>query len=155
MRFLNIKMLKQELRTGSLTENDGFAYFFAIFILETLFINSSFVFSSEAEFSWLDVASILVPTFIAVTVTWLLYQTNGGKNGKHFFLRYFSILWVMGVRFFLPSTLMFASWFGYLSFYCGDYKYEWEFFTIGNIMYAIFYWRVWVHMREVQIEITT
>lgn len=155
MRFLNIKMLKQELRTGSLSENDAFAYFFAMFILETLFINSSFVFSSEAEFSWLDVASIFVPSFIAVTATWLLYQTNGGKNGKLFFLRYFSILWVMGVRFFLLSLLVFSSWFSYLGFSGEDYKYELEFFAMGNIMYAIFYWRVWVHMREVQIEITT
>lgn len=155
MRFLNIRKLKQELCTDSLSENDAFAYFFAMFTLETLYINSSFVFPSEAEPSLLDVASVLVPTFIAVTVTWLLYQANGGKNGKYFFLRYFSILWVMGVRFSLFALLVFVSWFGYIGFFSNNFEFERELFVMESILYAIFYWRVWVHMREVQNAITT
>lgn len=158
MRFLNIKKLKQELRTGSLSENDAFVYFFAMFIVETLVVNSSFAFSDKSEFALLDIANILIPTFIAVTTTWALYLANGGKDGHYFFLRYFSILWVTGVRFLLLvllSSPIFAVWIWYFVIPGGVYEYEWEALAVANILYAFFYWRVWVHMREVQIGTTT
>lgn len=158
MRFLNIKKLKQELRAGSLSENDAFAYFFAMLIVETLFINSSFAFPSNTELTLLDIANVLVPTFITITATWVLFLANGGKNGRDFFLRYFSILWVIGVRYsllILLSSPIFAVWIWYFVIPSGVYEYEWESIAAGNFLYAIFYWRVWVHMREVQSGTTT
>ena len=143
MRFLSINRLKQELRTDSLSEHDAFAYFFAALIVETLLMNSSFAFPGEAEFALLDIASVLAPTFIVVTATWILYLANGGKDGRHFFLRYFSILWVVGVRFLLFSSILFVVWLRYFVFPAGDYAYEWETFAVLNILYVIFYWRVW------------
>lgn len=150
MRFLSINTLKHELRTDSLTERDAFIYFFAALVVNTLLMNISFAFSGEAEFSPLDIASALTPTFITTFATWFLYIVNGGKNGSHFFLRYFSILWVVGVRFFIFSLILFLVWFGYFAFSVENYEHEWETFALFNIGYAFFYWRVWVHMRDVR-----
>ena len=155
MRFLNIKKLKRELRAGSLSENDAFTYFFAMLILDTLLINFSFTFFGEAELKMLDIASAIAPIFIAVSATWFLYLANGGKNGSCFFLRYFSILWVVGVRFYLFLLPLIVAWCWYIFFPDGDYAYEWEGFAVGNLLYLFFYWRVWVHMREVRGGITT
>lgn len=149
MRFLSINTLKHELRTDSLTDRDAFFYFFAALVVNTLLMNFSFVFSGEAEFSPLDIASALTPTLIIAFATWFLYLVNGGKDGSHFFLRYFSILWVVGVRFLLFSSLLFVVWLRYFVLPVDNYEYEWETFAILNIGYLFFYWRVWIHMRDV------
>jgi len=98
-----------------------------------------------------------MPTVIAVTSTWILYHTNGGRDGTHFFLRYFSILWVIGVRFFLLALLLLVGsyWFAVVYIPVDFDGYDLVIFLFQNILYALFYWRVWVHMREMQSGTTT
>ena len=151
MRFLAINRLKSELRSGSLSDHDAFFYFFAVLIVETLIISSTFAFPGKDEFSWLDMADVLAPTFIVTAATYILYLTNGGKNGEHFFLRYFSILWVVGVRFTFLIPILLIVWIRYFSLTDGESVYDWGTFALHNMFHIFFYWRVWVHMREVQV----
>ena len=157
MRFLSINRLKKELCTDSLSEHDAFVYFFAALIVETFLVHSLFTFSDAMEFAPLDIANALTPTFIVVAATWILYLANGGKGGHHFFLRYFSILWVVGVRFLLFSSILLVVWLRYFVFTDSDsdFAYEWVTFVVSNILHIFFYWRVWMHMREVQSGTTT
>lgn len=151
MRFLAINRLKSELRSGSLSDHDAFFYFFAVLIVETFFVSSTFAFPGAGNFLWLDIVNVLTPTFIIIAATYLLYLTNGGKNGHHFFLRYFSILWVVGIRFIFLTSIIFFVWLRYFVLTDVKFEYEWETFALLNILHIIFYWRVWVHMRDIQV----
>lgn len=151
MRFLGINRLKSELRSGSLSDHDAFLYFFAVLIVETLLVSSSFSFPGTGELSWLDIANVCTPTLIVLVATWILYLANGGKNGHHFFLRYFSVLWVVGIRFIFLTSIMFLVWLRYFVLTGGEFEYEWETFALLNILHIFFYWRVWVHMRDIQV----
>lgn len=115
MYFWNTKELKQELKAGKITENRAFPYFLAVLIVDTLAMATLEVFHSDTELGAWDYIETFGYFTIVVGGTIFLYHRNGGAAGREFFARYFSILWVVGIRFFALSVPLLAIWLATLS----------------------------------------
>jgi hypothetical protein len=150
MYWANLGRLKKDLIDGRLSEHNAFPYFLAVLIVDSLLINSTLGYSGEFDPNIVFVAQVLVPVSILIVATLLLYRVNGGANGKAFFIRYFTLIWVVGIRF-VPFVLaLMGVWLHFVAFESEQYSPDWLDLAMWDSIYALFYWRVWVHFRDVQ-----
>lgn len=87
---------------------------------------------------------------IVIVGTFILYRRNGGSRGKEFFLRYFTLLWVLGVRFFAYYIPLVVLWTA-LTWQNEDYPEPklWYEAVVFLFVFALYYWRLAVHIGEV------
>ncbi|MCQ9103967.1 hypothetical protein [Vibrio alginolyticus] len=112
MYIWNIKGLKEQIRTGRLTEKDRFIYMFLTLIFTVLGIELALRIPIESGNVW-DTISSVSSVLIPMLGTLLAYKANGADNGTDFLGRYFSISFVVAVRFFALLIPMFALLFAY------------------------------------------
>ncbi len=99
MYIWNIEQLKNDIRKNRLTEKDRFIYlfinlFFTACALEVI----SFIPGSYEFYGWAAMSSISNVTFLCIG-TYAAYKANGGSSGDDFLGRYFSLSFVVSVRF--------------------------------------------------------
>lgn len=92
MYFWNIKKLKQDLVDQRLLENDIFKYLFASTIINSLVIIPFF------DNNIWDVYSGILSAIITIIGTHYVYICNKGQNGRNFLFKYFTIGWVVSIR---------------------------------------------------------
>lgn len=107
MYIWNIKSLKEQVRSGRLTEKDRFIYMFLTLIFTVLGIEIALRIPIESGNVW-DAISSVSSVLIPILGTFLAYKANGAANGTDFLGRYFSISFVVAVRFFTLLIPMFA-----------------------------------------------
>ncbi|EGQ8047253.1 hypothetical protein HYO05_23050 [Vibrio parahaemolyticus] len=112
MYIWNIKSLKEQIRSGRLTEKDRFIYMFLTLIFTVLGIELALRIPIESGNVW-DTISSVSSVLIPILGTLLAYKANGADNGTDFLGRYFSISFVVTVRFFALLIPMFALLFAY------------------------------------------
>lgn len=112
MYFIKINKLKEDIREKRFGEKDRFIYAFIYIFLNTLFIEFSLYFPIEESNIWDNLDSVCTIVITAVG-TYYAYRANGGKNGTDFLGRFFSINFVVGIRFLLLLIPMFACLFAY------------------------------------------
>jgi hypothetical protein len=152
MIFWNIKLLKQRLIDEGLSQNHLFAYIFIhIMFYEYSFATCSYD-SIEDPNIYDHVASIAnITTYFFGTI--LIYRVNSGSEGKQFAERFFSIGFVVGVRFsvlFIPIFIfpiagfieaedsgLFSTW------------YELIYLVLLQGWLVALFWRMIVHVKEV------
>jgi hypothetical protein len=154
MYWVRVSQLKNDLIAGRLSERRAFPYFLAILVVDTALINSSLGFPGDFDPSLISLAHVVVPLAIVVTATILLYRVNGGASGHSFFIRYFPILWVVGIRFLPLGIAVLGMWF-YFQFNAAEYSPSWRDVALWNALYALYYWRVWVHFHDVRARLVT
>ncbi|MCK6261755.1 hypothetical protein KP803_00545 [Vibrio sp. ZSDE26] len=98
MYFWNIKALKKDIIGEKLTEKDRFIYAFIQFSVYT--IAFEYLLSGHVEHSndW-NQFEAMANIAIVLIGTYLIYKANGGENGQDFLGRYFSIGFVVTIRF--------------------------------------------------------
>ncbi|NAZ94490.1 hypothetical protein [Vibrio toranzoniae] len=103
MYFWNIESLKSDIVAERLAEKDRFKYAL-IYIVFNIIAFEYFQEESVGEVSlWLQVEAAL-NVIIVLVGTYFAYKANGGENGQDFLGRYFSISFVVSIRF---SVLLF------------------------------------------------
>ncbi|MEX0909795.1 MAG: hypothetical protein WDZ75_00700 [Candidatus Paceibacterota bacterium] len=92
MYFWNIQKLKSDLREKPLSEGESFKYLFANLLVYSLamipFLENNI---------W-DVYIFVIAVPLMLFGAYYVYRCNGGAGGTHFLQRYFSIGWVVGIR---------------------------------------------------------
>lgn len=149
MYFWNIKELKRRLIAGAVAEHEVFFYFLAVLIIDTFVLSATGLLTSTEEadiWDYIDAAGYFV---IVVAGAVALYHRNGGRSGQQFLVRYFSLLWVLGVRFlvyFTPVYLAHVLWI--LS---GDENSlaGWMWTVEYMAVMLLYYARLLVHMGDV------
>jgi len=150
VHLVRLGRLKNELIEQKLSEHQTFPYFLVILIFDGILINHSFAFPSSDTFSdMMSYLQVAVPVIILTVSTLLLYKVNGGATGKYFYIRYFPLAWVVGVRFTPLAIAVFSVWLYYVA-KDENYLFGWREILLWNSLYALYYWRVWVHMRDVR-----
>ena len=152
MYFWKIEALKTDIREGNLTEKQRFIYaFIYVFSCEAL-LNLA-VFTPNLGFNmWDGVYS--VSSLIIMTVGILLaFKANGGSFGTDFLGKYFSIGFVVAIRFaviLIPISMGIFSYSYYAFPEDSDItSSSWD--TVPVIVwYAALYWRIVVHIRDVK-----
>ena len=149
MYWVRLKRLKKDLIEGRLSEHQAFRYFMAVLIVDALLINSTLSLPGEFTPNIISLAHFVVPMVIIVVATLWLYRVNGGASGSSFFIRYFPLVWVVGIRFVPAAVVIFGAWF-YVQFQAGQYEPAWQDVVLWNGLYALYYWRVWIYLRDVR-----
>jgi len=157
MYFWNLKKLKHELHTGRLTEADAFRYFLLYVIVDALMIASWGMVPGEGDVGVADFIDAAGYFLIVVVGTIALYRHNGGAAGKQFFVRYFPLLWVVGIRFFVVAVavsvpLLATYLYATLSDEDETANGSWYLTTAYLVLAALYYWRLYVHIGDVARE---
>lgn len=149
MIFWSIKLLKQRLIDGGLSQKHLFAYIFT-FIMFGETIGLSMFYMSFEGFNRYDHAASMAH-FITVSLgTCFIYWANGGSEGEKFAERFFSISIVVGMRFFflLVPTLIILI-IGQNQLENSEVSTSLYDAIILPALLVTYYWRVMVQVRDV------
>jgi uncharacterized membrane-anchored protein YitT (DUF2179 family) len=160
MYIWNIKALKKELAANTLTESQVFVYFLTMLTLDTLMFQLAPLFPNTGHTNVWDYVGYVGSVVFTVGGALVAYRMNGGSAGRDFLARYFSLMWVLTVRFLvfmlpflvlamIPMGYFFEALFGTeaagedfaaLSMYAVMLSWAW---------FLVFYYRLAVHLRDV------
>ncbi|GHF98071.1 hypothetical protein [Thalassotalea marina] len=98
MYFWKIEKLKEDIRTDNVRENDRFIYAFIYISLSVIGMEAMMYMPIESPNIWDTVYSIS-NLIIPIAGTFFAYKANGGANGSDFLGRFFSINFVVSIRF--------------------------------------------------------
>jgi hypothetical protein len=156
----NVKAVKRDLIAGALSEAQLFGYFLAVLMFETALWEGLALLPSETAPGLWDYLGLAGGLALTLGGTLLAYRMNGAAGGRNFLGRYFSLMWVLSVRFLVGVIpLMVAAVLLLLAVGGGFSDPEgteedvtdiiWAVVVATWMVTALFYWRLAVHMREV------
>ncbi|CAM3013387.1 MULTISPECIES: hypothetical protein [Vibrio] len=99
MYIWNINQLKQDIKRNQLTETDRFIYLFIYLLFMTITIEILSFAPDRYEFNEWYLTSFIANLIILFIGTYATYHVNGGNNGFDFLGKYFSLGFVVTVRF--------------------------------------------------------
>lgn len=147
MYFWNIQALKQQLIKTGLSEKNSFYYILIYLIMGTINIDIIFPTTVLNQWDYLTAASDMFITMIGIITA---FRVNGGNKGEKFAERFFSISFVICIRFFV---LFLSPLIVYLIF-LGEFNFDPVETTVVSfitnlIFLSIFYARIAKHIRDV------
>lgn len=151
MYFWNILQLKEDIRSGDFGEKDRFIYAFIYIALATIGMEVSGIIPLEDRNIW-DNVSVIGNILIPIIGTIFAYRANGGRNGRDFLGRFFSIGFVLFIRFLVLLVPIIMTLFGY---YIYAYAEEDKILTspidvaVIQTWLALLYIRTCKHMADV------
>lgn len=105
MYFWRLNKLREQLATNPLNDKEALSYllaftscYFVIIFLHTLVLHR------HEPYWYLGYLTLFLMLKLAGII--YCYLCNGGKKGKHFLSRYFSLAWVEFVRFFVFGLII-------------------------------------------------
>ena len=151
MYFWKIEKLKEDIRTNQLTEKDRFIYALIYLVLGAIGLEVMMLMPLEDGNIW-DLISSIANVLIVALGTLYAFKANGSNGGSDFLGKYFSIGFVVAIRFLAYAIPLFVLLFIYYFYAFGE---EEEIPTnyIDVIPYLIWYvamyWRIYVHIKQV------
>ncbi|MEE9337564.1 MAG: hypothetical protein V3U87_05750 [Methylococcaceae bacterium] len=154
MYFWKIEVLKEDIKNGLFTEKDRFIYGLIYIVLCAAGMEAMMRMPIESPNIW-DTIGSLGNIAIPLIGTIFVYRSNGGKTGKDFLGRYFSIGFVVSIRFLVLLIPMFAALVAYYIYAFPD-----EEIIVSTpadklpfiIWYALLFWRINKHVSDVKIS---
>ncbi len=149
MYFLNIKKLKEEIKGNKLSEKDRFYYVFVYLLLTNIAFALIAYFPAETRNIWdlvYEIGSVLIILVSAI----LAFRANGGSKGQDFLGKYFSISFVIAIRF----ILFFIPVFFILLRIIPSLQYSettLEIIFLFLLWLGFLYWRVVKHISDVKV----
>ena len=98
MYFWRIEKLKKSLSKNKPSQKDVFYYYLALSALGVIFINLPIEFYSNISYRWIDWGVTILASLVSLIGS---YIANGGSKGDDFFERFFSIYFVINIRYFV------------------------------------------------------
>ncbi len=147
MFFWRITRLKEQLAERPLSTGEELPYLVAYLVLSTL---AMYIPYGDAEIP--AAVDGIVVTAIAVAGTVYVYRQNGGGDAPFFLQRYFSIGWVVLVRFAAAMIGLYVSYAAALIGLAGvEYPERTPWYETLFLWFAqlVFYYRFGVHTRDV------
>lgn len=149
MFFWNTNKLKEKLKADSLTDGEVFPYFILYMIFFSIPLPESW--DSYNLWDYIDeIHLFLVPILGA----FYAFSKNKGKNGSNFLPRYFSIGWVLMLRFYILSFFILSSVFLADYFLPSLLSSENQWF--GSLIFlgiqVAYYYRLGYHMEDVAVS---
>ena len=155
IRFINTKALTTELARDQVGEKSMFQYFLANSLLGTILLYYAIIFG--ANINWMFLIEVVVVVLITVHGLLKAFDANGGSNGKNFLVRATCLAFPIGFKVNLASfmlELIVSYIFPFVidpsSFRNPERVYDLVIFIWAPAFTAIFFWRLTVHLREIQ-----
>ncbi|MGF1761507.1 hypothetical protein L4D76_27100 [Photobacterium sagamiensis] len=115
MYFWKIENLKKDIRAGEFTEQDRFIYAFIYIVLSIIGMEAMSFLSVENPNMW-DTIGTVGNIVIPIVGTFFAYRANGAGDGSDFLGRFFSINFVVGIRFCVLLIPMIVGLFFYYTY---------------------------------------
>jgi hypothetical protein len=151
MYYWKISSLKEEIRKGALQEKDKFLYALIYIILSAVGVEAVALLPAEKVNVW-DVIDSILNVAVVTVGTIFAFKANGGSKGVDFLGRYFSISFVVAIRFLavlIPAFLALLVYYSFAVIEDPDLD-STAYDTIPFIIWsAALYWRVCVHIADV------
>ncbi len=145
MYFWKINELKEDLIKAPLSESESFKYLIATAIASGLVTIPFF------ENNFWDIYSAIVTVIISIVGVIYIYKCNNGRDGAHFLQRYFSLSWVVGIRWIvllaLPAMIVYFIALGIYSEVPSSTTLLDLLFL--NLLYLSFFWLFGKHVKDV------
>ncbi len=149
MYIWNIKNLNNVLIDGNLNQRSLFLYIFIYVILTELGGQIYYLFPNK-NYNNYDYIQAYLYLIIVATGTYFSYILNGGINGKEFAERYFSIGFVVAIRFVVILTpIIIVISIITIDEIEEDVSTQWYDIIIFGLLEIIYYWRCLVHINYV------
>lgn len=166
MYFWDIKGLKHDLSKGVMRNSDGLIYFLAINLSSSIFLELALyslgIFAPKikalSDLSTYSIYQSLISILFTFVLALIAYLINKYVDqGRAFFGRFFSVLWVLSIRFFVFSlSILLVLFLIVASSKIGKREIVQADSTSGLfelIMYSfyvlLFYFRFWLHMYHI------
>ncbi len=145
MYFWKIDKLKNDLLKKPLSESESFKY-----LLATLVVYSLGMIPFLENNIW-DVYSAIIITLITAIGAYYIYKCNKGASGNNFLQKYFSIGWVVGIRWMVFIALPIMVIFYIVKALLSDIP-SYTTFTdviLVHLLYIQYFWLLGKHIKEV------
>ncbi|MFN8578684.1 MAG: hypothetical protein U0354_17790 [Candidatus Sericytochromatia bacterium] len=157
MNIWNIEKLKNDIKSKNLSEKDKFYYMFINIILFTIVMDDSH-YNTLKDFTVWDIISNTSGSIIEIIYIPCAFIANGANKGNDFLGKYFSISFVVSIRFLLlliPIVFIYIIFDLFITGGSEDVKNEVldadAYFSISFIIWEIFmYIRVCKHIRDLK-----
>ncbi len=152
MYFWKIEALKEDIKSNKFTEKDRFVYGLIYIVLCAAGMEAMIRLPIESPNIW-DTIGSLGNILIPLIGTIIAYRSNGGATGKDFLGRYFSIGFVVSIRFLVLLIPMCAALVAYYIYAFPDEEpivstpVDILLFTIW---YAFLFWRISKHVSDIK-----
>ncbi len=151
MYFWKIEKLKKDIQAKQLTEKDRFIYLFInILLIEFILVNVAdigMLFEYSNSNIWDSVDSILSVLIVALG-TLFAFKANGGTTGTDFLGKFFSVSFVVNIRFLVILLTILAIYF-YTPYSFLENETTLLNIIPANIWYIALYWRIFKHIKDV------
>ncbi len=150
MYFWNIENLKKDISEGKLSEKDRFIYVLLPLVLLAISMEVTRHTATGNPDYWDIMDSTLNVLFLLIG-TIFSFKANGGASGSDFLGKYFSISFVMSIRFLVYAIPLFIMLYAYYYFMFSE-----ENISTTNavdiipflLWSAALYWRIYVHIKQ-------
>jgi len=150
MYFWNVEKLKETIRNGKLTEKSRFIYLLIYVVLSGIGVEVVTYFTVETPNLW-DMIDSALYILIPLVGTYFAYKSNDAGNGSDFLGKYFSLGFVVSVRFIVYLMPLLVLYFLYYLFAHGEQEVTsttWFDVMLFQTWFALLYWRLCVHIKE-------
>lgn len=151
MYFWNIENLKKDIAKGQFSEKDRFIYALIYVVLGAILMEGMILMPPEDTNLW-DLVNSVGNVLIIFLGTIFAFQANGSSNGTDFLGKYFSIGFVMAIRFLVYAIPLLIFLFVYYFYAYGDKdKIPTNYIDVLPFLfwYGAMYWRMYVHIKQV------
>ncbi len=156
MYFWNIKKLKEELVRDGLSQRSTFMYILVSVVLAQFFVEIGFLFPSKDALNAIDYIKPFIDLSVVGAGTCLCFYANGSGSGVQFAERYFSISFVVGLRFMallIPLALVTGFAVGIVKTVIGidsvGSAIHYAILALVRVWLVIMYWRIVTHISNV------
>lgn len=152
MYFWKIEALKEDIKNDRFSEKDRFLYGLIYIVLCAACMEAMMRLPIENPNIW-DAIGSFGNILISLVGTIIVYRFNGGAAGKDFLGRYFSIGFVVSIRFLALLIPMSAALFAYYVYAFPD---EAQIVStpadtlLFAVWYALLFWRISKHISDVK-----
>lgn len=150
MYFWKIEKLKESIRENKLTEKQRFIYLILYVVLGAICLEVMAYIPTENPNKW-DIVNNILNVLIPSIGTYFSYKSNGADSGNDFIGKYFSICFVLSIRFLVylvPILILYFLYYFYA--YQTEEEIQTNFIDVipFSIWHAAIYWRLCFHIRH-------
>lgn len=148
MYFWRVENLKADLVARPMPDREALPYLITEAVIVALAIGLP-----KSDFNIWDLLGTMWSIGLAVLGTIYIFRQNGGSDGSQFLPRYFSIGWVVGVRYFVVALVLYLSLM--IGLEIADFSMEsstvidFLFFSVSETLY---FQRIGHHVRDVVLR---
>ena len=152
MYFWKINDLKKQIILRGLSETQVFYYILLYVGTTTILIQMMEYFPSDELHNKWDYVKCGLDLLIPIFGTILAYRANGGETGTSFAAKYFSISFVVGIRFFVyyipvMSALIAYHYWGFIES-GAEIQNDWILVALSSAWYGAVYAFIAKHIRD-------